>query len=95
MHYSIVMFQLANYFTHLASEWLFLCAICVDSEPLHFPSKSVEILHASLCHWSLKSSLEFSRYIWKSLVGDTSCCNFFLVGNCSKIVPEIFKMWKL
>ena len=53
----IVVFQLAHDFTHLASEWLFLCATCLDSEALHLASKSVEILHASLYHWSLKNTL--------------------------------------
>ena len=53
-------------------------------------SKSVEIVHASLYHWSLKNkvSLDLSSYFWKSLVGDTSCCNFLLTSNCSTIVPE-------
>ena len=75
----IVMFHLINDFTNLASQWLFLCATCLDSEPLHFASKSVEFLHASLYHWSLMNelTLDLSHYIWKSLVGDTSCCNFF------------------
>ena len=55
-----------------------LLATCIDSEPLHFASKSVEIFHASLCHWSLENKLasDLSR-IWKSLAVDTSCCNFF------------------
>ena len=76
----IVMFQLGHDFTHLASQWLFLCVTLLDSEPLHLTSKSVEFLHASLYHWSLKNklTLNLSRYIWKSLVGDTSCRNFFL-----------------
>ena len=75
----IVMFQLAHDFTYFASQWLFLCASCLDSEDFHFALKSVEILHASLYHWSLKSklTLDLCRYIWKKLVGDTSCCNFF------------------
>ena len=30
-----------------------VCATCLDSEYLHFASKSVEILQASLYHWSL------------------------------------------
>ena len=69
----------------------YLCGTCLDSEPLHFASKSVENLHASLYHWSLqnKLTLDLPRYIWKSLVGDTSCCNFFLIVNISRIVPEI------
>ena len=73
------MFQLALYFTHVASRWLFICAAYVGSESLHFALKSVEILLASLYHWSVKNKLTFdlSRYIWNSLVGDTSCCNFF------------------
>ena len=81
----IVTFQLAHDFTHLASQWLFLCATCLNSEPLHFASKSVEFLHASLYHWSFKNklTLDLSCYIWKSLVGDTSCCNFFLIVNCT------------
>ena len=73
------MFQLTHDFTHLAFQWLFLCAICLDSEPLHFASKSVEFSHASLYRWSLKDklTLDLSRYIWESILGDTSCCNFF------------------
>ena len=42
-----------------------------------------------------KLTVDLSRYISKSLVGDTSCCNFFLIVNCSRIVPEILKMFKL
>ena len=95
MHY--VVFQLAHDFTHLASQWLFLCVTCLNSEPLHFALKSVEFLHASLYHWSLKNklALDLSRYIWKRLMGDTSCCNFFLFANVSRIVPEILKMFNL
>ena len=89
----IVMFQLAHDFTYLAYQWLFLCATCLDSEPLHFAWKSVEIFHASLCRWSLKNklTLDMSGYIWKSSVGDTSCCNFFLIVNCYIIVPKFWK----
>ena len=85
------MFQLAHDFTHFAFQWLFPCAACLDSEPLHFVSKSVEILHASLYHWSLKNelTLDLSRYILKSFVAYTSCCNFFpqlqLFENCDGI----------
>ena len=48
---------------------LFLCTTCLDSKPLHFAPNSVEFLHASLYHWSLKNklTLDLSRYIWKSL----------------------------
>ena len=53
----IVMFLLAPHFTHLASQWVFLCAACLDSEPFHSASKSVEILHASLYDWSLKNKV--------------------------------------
>ena len=93
----IVVFQLAIDFTRLTSQWLFLCATFLDSEPLHFASKSDQILQASLYNWSLKNkpTLDLSRYIWKSLVGDMSCCNFFLISNCSRIVSEIWKMSKL
>ena len=58
---------------------LFLCATCLDSESLHFASKSVEFLHAALYRWSLKNklALDLSCYIWKSLVGDACCSNFF------------------
>ena len=75
----IVMFQLAHDFTSLASQWVFVCAACLDSQPLHFASKSLEIFHASLYHWFLKNklTLDLSRYIWTSLGGDTSCCNIF------------------
>ena len=74
----IVMFQLGHDFTHLASQWLFLCVTCLDSEPLHFASKRVEFLHASLYYWSLENelTLDLSLYICRSLVADTSCCNF-------------------
>ena len=77
MHYSKV--SASHDFTHLVSEWLFLYATCLDSEPLHFASKSVEFLHVSLYRWSLKNklTLDLSCYILKSLVGDTPCCNFF------------------
>ena len=79
----MVMVKLVHDFTHLASKWVFLCAICLESEPLHFTSKSVEIWHASLYHWSLKNklTLDLSHYIWKRLVGDTSCCNFFFIAK--------------
>ena len=70
-----------------------VCATCLDSKSLHFASKSVEILPASLYHWSVlnEQTLDLSRYGWKSLVGDTTC-NFFLIVVH---VPEILKMWKL
>ena len=66
----ILIFRLAHDFTHLAFERLFLCATCLDSEPLHFTSKSVEHLHALLYHWTLqnKRTLDLSRYM-----EDTSC----------------------
>ena len=75
----LVMFQLGHDFTHLAFQWLFLCATFLDSEPLHFSSKSLEFLHASLYRWSLKDKLTFdlSRYIWKSLVADACFSNYF------------------
>ena len=93
----IVMFQLAHDFTHLACQWLFLCATCLDSEPFHFASKSVAFLHASLYHGSLenKLTLDLSRYIWKSSVGDTSCCNFISHCQLCIVVPEILKMGNL
>ena len=89
----MVMFKLVHDFTHLASKWVSLCATCLESERLHFASKSVEIWYASLYHWSLKNklTLDLSPYIWKSLVGDTSCCNFFSL----LIVHGILRMWKL
>ena len=73
------MFQLVHDFTHLASQWLFPYATGLYLEPSHFASKSVEILHASLYHWSVLNelTLDLSRYGWKSVVGDTTCCNFF------------------
>ena len=63
MHYSYV--SACHDFTHLACPWLFLCLTCLDREPLHFASKSVEIFHASLYHWSLENELilGLSRYI--------------------------------
>ena len=93
----IVMFQLAHDFTHLACQWLFLCATCLDSEPLHFASKSVEFLHTSLYHGSLenKLTLDLSRYIWKSSVRDTSCCNFISHCQLFIVVPEILKRGNL
>ena len=61
----IGMFQLGDDFTHLVSQWLFLCTTFLDSKPMHFASKSVEFLHALLYRWSLKNKLSFdlSRYI--------------------------------
>ena len=52
---------------------------CLDLEPLNFALKLVEFFHASLYHWSLKNklTLDLSRYVLKSLVGDICCCNFF------------------
>ena len=93
----IVMFHLAHIFTHLASQWLFLGAAFLHSEPLHFSSKSVEFLHASLYHLSLKNklTLDVSRYIWKRLLGDTLVVTFFLIVTFSIIVPEISKMCNL
>ena len=93
----IVMFQLAHDFTHLAWQWLFLCATYLDSEPFHFASKSVEFLHASLYHGSLenKLTLDLSPCIWKSSVGDTSCCNFISHCQLCIVVPEILKMGNL
>ena len=69
----MVMFKLVHDFTHLASKWVF--------RTFAFYIKRVEILHASLYQWSLKNklTLDLSRYIGKRLVGDTSCCNFFIV----------------
>ena len=95
MHYSYV--SVGHDFTPLASQGLFLCGTCLDSEPLHFASKSVEFVHASLYHWSLKNklTLHLSRYIWKRLLRDTSCCNFSPHCYISIIVPEICKMWNL
>ena len=91
------MFHLAYDFAHLACKWLYLCATYIDSEPLHFVSKSVEIFHASLCHWSLgnKLTLDLSRYIWKSLAGETSCCNFLPDCYLAWVWPEISKMVNL
>ena len=95
MHYSYV--SASHDFTHLASQGLFLYGACLDSEPLNFASKSVEFVHASLYHFSLKNkpTLHFSRYIWKSLFRDTSCCNFSPHCYFSIIVPEICKMCNL
>ena len=77
MHYSYV--SACPLFYPLASQWLFLCSTFLDSEPLHFSSKSVEIFHASLYHWSLKNklTLDLCCCIWTSLDGDTACCNIF------------------
>ena len=71
MHYRLVMIQLVHDFTHLTSQCPFLCSTCLDSEPLHFASKSVEILHASLYHWSLmnKPALDLPRFGWENLCG--------------------------
>ena len=41
----IVMFEFGLDFTHLASQWVFLCGTCLNSEPLDFASESVEVLH--------------------------------------------------
>ena len=77
MHYSYVSGW--GLFYPFGLSFLFLCTTCLDSKPMHFASKSVNFLHASLYHWSLKNKVSFdlSRYISKSLGGDTSCCNFF------------------
>ena len=81
------MFQLTHHFTHLAFKWLFLCAMCLDSEPLHFASKSVEFSHASLYRWSLKDklTLDLSRYIWASILEDTSFLTFFLIASFQEL----------
>ena len=90
----IVMFQLGYDFTQFASQCSF-CVLPVLIQNLcilhriqlnfcmHHSITSVEFLQ-SLYHWSLKNklTLDLSRYIWKSLAGDTSCCNF---GNCYRI----------
>ena len=101
----IVMFQLGRDFTHLTYQWLFVCASSLYSEPLHFASKSVEIFHASLYRWSLKNklTLDTSPFIWKILLGDTPCCNFFphweLLHNCTlnfenaQFVMEFIETW--
>ena len=77
MHYSYV--SACPLFYPFGFQWLFLCATCLDSEPLHFAPKSAEILRAALYHWSLKNklTLDLCRYIWRSLDVDTSCCNIF------------------
>ena len=80
----IVMFQLGRDFTHLAYQWFFVCATSLYSEPLYFASKSVEIFHASLYRWSLKSKLtleillSFGNAFWEIPVVVT----FLLIGNC-------------
>ena len=63
MHYSYV--SASHDFIHLSSKWLFLCATCLDSAPLHFAWESFEILPPSLHHWSLKNklTLDLSRSI--------------------------------
>ena len=50
-----------------------------------FESKSVDVLHESLYRWSVtkKITLNLSRYRWKSLIGDTTCFNFFLLVTCT------------
>ena len=62
---------------------------CLDLEPFHFASKSVEFWHASLYRSSLKNklTLDLSHYIWKSFVADACFPNFFLIANSSRIVP--------
>ena len=69
MHYKVC-FSFSLFYL-FACQWLFLCATFLDSEPLHFASKCVELLHASLYRWSLKDklTLDLSHYIWKSVVG--------------------------
>ena len=61
-----------------------VCATCLDSKSLHFASKSVNILPASLYHWSVfnEQTLDLTHYGWKSLVGETTC-NFFLIVTCT------------
>ena len=93
----IVMFQLGHDFTHLAYQWLLLCARCLYSKPLHFASKSVEIFHASLYRWSLKNklTLDLSCCIGKTYWEIPLVVTFLLIANCYIIVPEIFKMCNL
>ena len=81
----------------ISFQWLFLSSTCLDSEPLHFALESVEFFHASLYRWCLKNKL-----IWACLVifgkgywEITDVVTFFLIANCSTIVPEIFKMYNL
>ena len=95
MHYKVC-FSLAMILP-ISCQWLFLCPTCLCIEPLHFTSESVEFFHASLYRWSLKNklTLDLSCYIWKRLVGDNNVVTFFLIANCSTIVPEIFKMYNL
>ena len=95
MHYKVC-FSLLMILPICLPMALCICT-CLDSEPLRFASKSVEFFHASLYHWSLKNkvTLDLSHYVWKRLVGDICCCNFFLIVNCCRIVPEIFKMCNL
>ena len=45
----IVVFQLATILP-LAKQWLFLYATLLDSEPLHFASKSVEETRVTVMH---------------------------------------------
>ena len=74
MHYSYV--SASHDFTHLASQGLFLCGTFLASEPLHFASKSVESVHASLYHWSLKNKL-------------TLDLSFFLSGKAYWEIPLV------
>ena len=77
MNYSYV--SAGPWFYPISCKWLFLCSTCLDSEPLHFASESVEFFHAWLYRWCLKNNLtlDLSRYICKRLLGDNRCCNFF------------------
>ena len=45
-------------------------------------------------------TLGLSRYGWKCFVGDTTCCNFFLIFTCTynleivETVMEFFQTWR-
>ena len=87
------MFQLTDDFTHLAFQWLFLCAICLDAEPLHFAWKSFEFSHASLYRLSLKDklTLDLSRYMWESILEIPLVVTFFLIANFQELYLKFLK----
>ena len=95
MHYSYVSaypwfypFGLAMALSMCYLSWFRTFPFCIEISWL---------FHTSLYHGSLenKLTLDLSRYIWKSSVGDTSCCNFISHCQLSIIVPEILKMGNL
>ena len=73
------MFQLGHDFTQFPANGSFYVLPVLIQNLCILQSESVEFFHASLYRWCLKNklTLDLSRYIWKRLLGDNRCCNFF------------------